>query len=173
MSLSGSTFVPQGPTIPGSVNYDSARLGSLSLGKTVNQYKTGTLTLAQILDLYNTPVPVLPALATGYMYVVDKLVLEAIYGSAAYSGGGPLYLQYGVTAHGANSASASIAAAFLTGLSADSVISATGAINNTTGLVTSVTQGAPLTLTASTAVFTAGTGGSAVYQVVYRIVPVA
>lgn len=165
--------VPPGPLIPGSVAFSSADISKLSLGTVVNQYKTGTLTLAQILDLYNTPVEILPTLSTGFMYVVDKLVIEAIYGSAAFSGGGNIYLQYGTTAHGTNTATGNIAAAFLTGLSADSIISTTGAINSTSGLATSVTDGAKLTITAGTAVFTAGTGGSAVYHVYYKVIPVA
>lgn len=171
--MSYSPFVPPGPTIPASASFASAGISKLSLGTVVNEYKTGTLTLAQILDLYNTPVQVLPTLATGFMYVVDKLVLEALYGSAAFVGGGNVYLQYGTTAHGTSTATGNIAAAFLTGLSADSIISTTGAINSTSGLATSVTEGASLTITAASAAFTVGTGGSAVYHVYYRVIPVA
>ncbi len=173
MSLSGYNYnVPPGPLLGGSVSYASAGVSRLSLGTVVNQYKTSTLTLAQVLDLYNTPVEVLPALGDGYMYVVDKLVLEAKYGSAAYVGGGNVYLQYGSTAHGANTATGNVAAAFFTGLSANSVVSTTGAINSTTGLETSVTSGASLTVTAASAVFTAGTGGSVVYHVYYKVIAV-
>lgn len=172
MSYSSNMFVPPGPLIPASVNYASASMSKLSIGDVVNQHKTGTLTLAQILDLYNTPIEILPVLAAGKMYVVEKFMLELLYGSAAFSGGGTLYLQYGTTAHGANTATGTIAAAFLTGLAADSVITTTGAINSTSGLATSVVDGASLTVTAATAVFTAGTGCSGVYQVFYKIVDV-
>ncbi len=173
MSFSGYNYnVPPGPLLGASVSYASAGISKLSLGTVVNQYKTSTLTLAQVLDLYNTPVEVLPALSDGYMYVVDKLVLEAKYGSAAYSGGGNVYLQYGSTAHGTNTATANVAAAFFTGLAANSVISATGAVNATTGLATSVTSAASLTMTAASAVFTSGTGSTLVYHVYYKIIAV-
>lgn len=161
------------PTIPGTASYAAAGISKLSLGSVVNEYKTGTLTLAQMLALYTTPVEILPALPTGYMYVVDKLVLEAVYGSAAFSGGGTVYLEYGSTAHGTDYASGTIAAAFLTGLAADSVISVAGSINSTTGLATSVTDGASICMTGATAVFTVGTGCSGVYHVTYKVVPVA
>lgn len=174
MSLSGqSVFVPQGPTIPGSVTYANAQISKLSLGTVVNQYKTGTLTLAQVLALYTTPVEVLPHADDGFMYVIDKLVLEAVYGSAAYAGGGNIYLQYGTTAHGTNVATGNVGAAFLTGLSANSVISTDGTINTTTGLATTVTDAASVTLTNASAVFTGGTGGSIVYHVYYKTIPVA
>ena len=172
-SFGNSVFVPNGPLIPSSASYASVNISKMSLGTTVNQYKTGVLTLAQVLDLYNTPVQILPPLSAGFMYEVSKLVVEAKYGSAAYAGGGNIYLQYGTTAHGANTATGNVAAAFLTGLAADSIISTTGAINGTTGLVTSVTSGASLTMTAGTAVFTLGTGGYLVYHVYYKVIPVA
>ncbi len=173
MSSGSNIFVPQGPTIPGSVAYASAAIGNMSIGKVVNEYKTGTLTLAELLALYTTPVEILPVLSAGYMYVVDKLTLEVLYGSAAFVGGGNVYLQYGDTAHGTSTATGTIAAAFFTGLSADSVISATGAINGTTGLVVTATESENITITAASAVFTVGTGASAVYHVNYKVIPVA
>jgi len=167
-----STFVPPGPLIPASASYASAGISKLSLGTVVNQYKTGTLSLEQFLDLYNTPVQILPAASTGYMYVVDKLVLEAIYGSAALAGGGTIYLQYGVTAHGTNTASSTIAAAFVTTFTADKIATTAGTIGSA-GLVTSVTEAASITITAADAVFTAGTGASFVYHIYYKTIPVA
>lgn len=163
---------PPGPLIPSSASFASADVSKLTLGTVTNQYKTGTLTLDQMLALYTTPVEVLPVLSSGYMYVVDKLVLEAIYGSAALTGGGNIYLQYGTTAHGTNTASGNIAASFLTTFSADKTVSTTGTIG-TAGLATTSTNAASLTITNDTAVFASGTGSSFVYHVFYKVVPVA
>ena len=173
MSLYGpNIFVPPGPLLRPSASYSTVSAGKLDLGKVVNQQVSGTLTLAQLQNLYTTPIQVLPALNTGFMYEVDKVIVEAVYGSAAFTGGGNIYLQYGTTAASSNAASGNIAAAFLTGLSANSVISTTGAINGTSGLASSVSNGAPLTFTNGTAVFAAGTGGSALYTVFYKVIPV-
>jgi len=152
--------------------FADTRISKLSVGNIVNRTVAGTLTLAQMQTLYTTPVQVLPPLNTGFMYVVDNMVLEAEYGTAAFTGGGNIYLQYGTTPAGTTPASANVAAAFLTGLSANSVISATGSINSTTGLAVSVVNGAAITLTNAAAVFAVGTGGSAAYTVYYKVVPV-
>jgi len=159
------------PTIPGTVSYAAAGISNLSLERVVNQQKSGTLTLAQMLALYSTPVTILPALPTGYMYVVDKFVLEAVYGSLAFSGGGVIYLQYGSTAHGANKATDDIAAAFLTTFPSSKVVSVDGLTLSSTGIVISAVTGAVVSLTAADAVFTGGTGATGAYTVYYHVVP--
>jgi hypothetical protein len=176
MSVGGQNiFTPQGPLIPASVAYASANIGKLSLGTVVNEYKTGTLTLAQVLNMYATPVEILPVLSPGFMYVVNKFVLESVYGTATYAAGGVIYLQYGAAVNGANTAPATgtIAAALLVSPTVSGIASATGVIGSSSGLATSVTNGANLTVTNLTQVFTGGTGGSAVYHVIYKVVPVA
>lgn len=146
----------------------------LSFANTLPRFATGSFSLAQVQGAFTTPVEIIPAPGSGLMVLVHWFALQLIYGSAAYSGGGAAYLQYGNTAHGTNYAtgSAAIPAAFYTGLAANSAISTTGQINSTTGLATSVCGNAAITYTNATAVFTSGTGGSGKWYCLYSIVPI-
>ncbi len=147
--------------------------GVLSFANTAIRYAAGSFTLAQILAAYTTPLTIIPAPGAGFMVVIQQFVLELVYGSAGYAGGGAAYLQYGSTAHGTNYATpvAGIPAAVFTGLSASLAIQALGNINTTSGLVTSVAANAPISYTNATAVFTSGSGGTANWYVYYSIVP--
>lgn len=146
----------------------------LSFSNVLPRYASGSLTLAQFNLLYTTPIELIPAPGAGFMSVVLQFGVEWVYGSAAPTSGGALYLEYGNTAHGTNYATpvAGIPAAFFTGLSASSAISCLGQINSTSGLATSVCGNAAVNLTNATAVFATGTGGSLNWYVWYMIVPI-
>src|SRR3569833_4711063 len=109
------------------------------------------------------------------MVVIHSFVLELIYGSAAYTGGGAAYLQNGATAHGTNYAtlSSDLPATLFTGLGASTAVSCNCNINTTTGLATSACGNAAVTYTNATAVFAVGTGGSARWYVYYSIDPIS
>lgn len=142
----------------------------------LKQYASGTFTLAQLQGAYTTPIQLITAPGSGFMVLIDQFQLELIYGSAAFSGGGVAYLQYGATAHGINFATpvtgSTIPATLFTGLNANIIISVPGTINATAGIVTSVTNNAAITYTNATAVFTSGTGGSGTWSAIYSIIPI-
>lgn len=171
------------PTTDASANADATTIavpmssnGSkvLSFANTLTRYASGNISLANFNLLYTTPIEIIPAPGAGFMNVVTMFGVEWVYGSAAPTSGGALYLQYGNTAHGSNFATpaAGIPAAFFTGLSASSAITALGQINTTTGLATSVCGNAAITVTNATGVFATGTGGSMNWYVWYQIVPI-
>jgi hypothetical protein len=58
---------------------------------------TGTITSAQILDLFNTPVELVAAPAAGYYYVVDEMEIFHDYATAPYILGGSLIVELGTT----------------------------------------------------------------------------
>jgi hypothetical protein len=56
--------------------------------------KIVSLTQNNIINMYNTPVTVLSALPTGFVYEIKSAVLIHTFGVAAYAEGGNVYLQY-------------------------------------------------------------------------------
>jgi hypothetical protein len=54
-----------------------------------------TLTSAQWLAMFTTPVLIIPAQGLGTIIVPGAIEFELIYGSVAYSGGGPVGFEYG------------------------------------------------------------------------------
>lgn len=162
---------PIPPRVPGSASYASVDISKLSLGTIVNQRKTGTLTAAQILTMFGTALEILPDLAAGYMYVVDKLVLETEYDGVAFGAGGTIALNYGTAAAGTNYAAATVASTFLTAGFVDQVTSSAGVFGGGV-LSTTVVDGVALSLTNAAAAFTLGTGAVITYHVDYKVVPV-
>jgi hypothetical protein len=59
------------------------------------QYVSFTLTAAQWIAMYTTPVLIIPAQGAGTIIVPGTIEMELIYGSAAYTGGGPVGFEYG------------------------------------------------------------------------------
>lgn len=129
---------------------------------------TVTLTAAQVLGMYATPVQLVAAPGSGKLILIDSILWDIAFVSAQYAAGGAIQAQYGNTIHGAGSpASASIAAATLNG------VSASGFLANGSG---SATLNAPATventavfLSNATAAFTTGDSTVNLY-VRYRVV---
>ena len=136
---------------------------SANLDPQILQYVSFPLTLAQILALHGTPITIVAAQGAGTLIEVVSAVLNLVYGSAAYAGGGVVSLNYGNTANLA--VTAGIAAAVFTGLGANEIETMTGPVT----LASSVCLNQPLVLLAATANFTVGTGGSATLKVAYRV----
>jgi hypothetical protein len=129
---------------------------------------TVTLSSAQILALYDTPVQLIAAPGSGKLILIDSILWDIAFGTTQYAAGGAIQAQYGNTAHGLGSpASASIAAATLNG------VAASGYIANGSG---DATLNAPATvrntavfLSNATGDFTTGDSTATLY-VRYRIV---
>lgn len=64
-------------------------------------YATGTLSNANLTGMYATPVQAIAAPGSGKAIIVKQVFVQHEYGSAAFTGGGAIVLQYGNTANGA------------------------------------------------------------------------
>jgi len=136
-------------------------------------FASDTITNTDVNGMYATPIELIVAPSANQAIIVNNFVLELIYGSAPFAGGGNVYLQYGNTAHGTDFATpgTNIPAAFITG-GANALIQTPGTINTTTGLATSVAGAASITLTNDTGAFTTGTGCSLRYYLWYSIIAI-
>ncbi len=129
---------------------------------------TVTLSAAQILGMYATPVQLIAAQGAGKLILIDSILWDIAFVSAQYAAGGAIQAQYGNTIHGAGpAASGSLAAASLNG------VAASGFLGNASG---SATLNAPATventavyLSNASAAFTTGDSTVTLY-VRYRVV---
>lgn len=143
-------------------------VSSASLNPNTIQYAKVPMTLANFTGMYAAPFQLVAAPAAGQMIVLQTMLLDWVYGSAALTAGGAITAQLGNTVHaGGVIVSGSIAAADLTGLSASSGEIANGLLAITAN--TSLTA-VGLYLSNATAAFATGTGGSANVHVWYRII---
>lgn len=119
-----------------------------------------TLTSAQLLTMFTTPVAILPAPGALMYYVVRKIVIQTFPTSTAYATGGAITLVYhggSVTPHGSN-------------VPAATLISGTGTVNelppNPATIQIPVNTG--VDITNASAVFTLGTG-TATVKIVFHV----
>lgn len=119
-----------------------------------------TLTAAQLIAMYTTPVVIVPAPASGIGIVVDYLAAQMKPTATQFTSGGVVTFQYGVTAHGAGTLvhGGSIPAAVINaGTGALTLLSPTAAANGLT-VPTDGTTASGLYISNATGVFATGTG---------------
>jgi hypothetical protein len=134
------------------------------------QTQSVSLTAAQILGMYAVPVPLLPALSLGMMYVVDNILWDVTYGTTQYAAGGAIAAQYGSTIQGGGTAAAaSIAAATLNAVAANTVFNEGSA--STLNAARSAVSGLGIYLSNATAAFTTG-NSTVVLTIRFHIVAV-
>jgi hypothetical protein len=132
------------------------------------QVATVTLTATQINAMYAVPVSVIAAPGAGKAIVVTGLAWDFVYGSAAFAAGGVVTLQYGSTLHaGGILTTTGIAAASLTGISANSLLTDTQIPIVATSANTVNTA---IYISNATQAFTTGTGTTSTLNVFYRVV---
>lgn len=119
------------------------------------QRQVVTLTNAQILALYATPVQLLPAPGAGLFYHVLKATLVDENTGTAYASGGVLTVGYGTTA-ATNALASTVAAAFLTSGTTMQEINESGVLNTVLTAANVLNQ--PIYITNATGAFTTGTG---------------
>jgi len=122
-----------------------------------------SLTAAQIIAMYTTPVSLMAAPGTGMAIIVDNITFKMTRTATAFTGGGAVEFRY-TDASGAK-VSADVAAALVTTGGAGT------AFANVRGIEASVTPvaNAAIVVTNADAVFAAGTG-TAVVTIQYHIV---
>lgn len=134
----------------------------------VIQYVKVPVTAAQVNGAYAAPFVLIAAPGANKLIRVHDVTIEVDYGSAQFTTGGAMALQYDSTANGAGVlASASLAAATLNGYSADAIVGLAGAAASGTAAAT-VNKG--IYLSNLTAAFAVGTGTTLDFHISYSIV---
>jgi hypothetical protein len=127
----------------------------------------GSISLANFLTIYDTPIQLLPPPGNGFAYVITRAGITYNYGSAQLTTGGAVVMQYGNTNHaGGTAATNTVAAASFTGATASTFFVFTTAST----ILTANWNNAGIYLTCGTADFAVGTGGSFKYFVDYTVV---
>lgn len=128
---------------------------------------TVSLTAAQIIAMYTTPVAIIPAI-TGKAIIIDSMEFDITRTSTAFTGGGVVAVQYDSTANGAGTATtATIAATVVTGAAGRTITSRIPV--NLSDVASASIVGIGLYISNQTAVFAAGTG-TATVKVKYHLV---
>jgi hypothetical protein len=166
ISNTGATTIQAGAVSASKIAANAVDYAQIALD--VAASATVTLTAAQVLGMYATPVQLVAAPGAGKLILIDSILWDIAFVSAQYAAGGAVQAQYGATIHGAGpQASASLDAATLNG------VSASGFLANGSG---AATLNAPVTventavfLSNATAAFTTGDSTVTLY-VRYRVV---
>lgn len=128
---------------------------------------TVTLSAAQIIAMYTTPVVVIPAVGNKTI-VLDSFVFDLTGTATQFTGGGVVNLQYDSTANGAGTTLHNdIAAAVVTGATARSI--SIRPAKDLSSLVGTAVNGVGVYISNKTGVFATGTG-TAVLKVSYHLI---
>lgn len=139
------------------------------LAADVVQIATVSLTSAQILGMYATPVQLIAAQGAGKLIIVDDIIWDIAFVSAQYAAGGAIAAQYGNTIHGGGpAASGTLAAATLNAVAASTYISEAGA-GGVLDVATTSALNTAVYLSNATAAFTTGNSTATLY-VRYRVI---
>jgi hypothetical protein len=125
-------------------------------------YVSGTVANAQVLTLNTVGVSLVAAQGAGTMLEVVSCVLENVFLTGAFTGGGVIGIDYGLAG---TAASTTAAATFLTSPTANQICLLTGAVASS---LSSTVLNKALVLTCATANFAAG-AGSLNYRLSYRV----
>jgi len=151
---------------PSDISAGSITTGNYLNPSLIEYVTTTTISNAQLLALYDTPVQLVPAQGAGSLILVDKMVLDYHYSTAATAAGGAIGAQYANTVHGAGvAATATIAAATLNGFTANAQMTV-GSV--AVAQVNTAVENIGIFLSNATADFTTGSGTAIVYTY-YRV----
>jgi len=147
---------------PGYINLAAGAAATTQTVVSGNQVTS--LTAAQIIAMYTTPVAITPVPGSGKAVIVDSVVVEITRTSTVFTGGGVVQFQY----HGQTTEimAQSIAAASITGTAGTSIL-ALEPVQTSGGSV--ITSAVAAEITNLTGVFAAGTGTAKVFCR-YRII---
>jgi hypothetical protein len=151
---------------------NASSAGSVILSSVGTQVAQVNLTAAQFNGMYAAPVLLVAAPGAGYMNILESMLLDMTYGSAAFASGGPVAAQYDSTAHGAGvlASNAEQAADFFQ--TANTVFPFIQASGNGSFLLTASCANKGIYLSNTTGAFTTGTGSSFKASVFFRTVAV-
>lgn len=129
---------------------------------------TVTLTAAQINGMFAAPVQAIAAQGAGTVIFPTFVFFDAIFGSAAFAGGGTIQLFYSATSPPVSPATGGPPATFLTTFAANQIQSGNKS-GSTILSALAVNQG--IFISNQTAPFTLGTGCSMVVTIQYYVIP--
>lgn len=125
-----------------------------------------TLTAAQINTMFTSPVLFIPAQGAGTVINVQRCVYNAIFGSAAFTGGGSIGQFFGLVSPPVTTATGTLPATFLTTFSANQILSQA----SMSMTVNSLAVNAAVYVSNQTGVFAGGTGSSMIVSCQYSVV---
>lgn len=140
-------------------------------GPTGTQYMSGTLTAAQINDMYNTGISLIPAPGANKAVIVNDFILELVSDGTVFTGGGAISLQYGDVGAGGPAITATIAATLLTGAGTNRISLSYGALVNSA--VANYRNAAVAITNGGAAVFAGGGASTVNWKIWYSTIPVA
>ena len=126
----------------------------------------GPFTATQINGMYTTPILLIPAAGPGTVIRVIDCILNAVYGSAAFTGGGNISIYYTAPSPPVSLAAAAPGVGFLTTFSSNQVASLSGTFTST---LSSVVENSGIYLSNATQVFAAGTGATLYAECKYYV----
>jgi hypothetical protein len=134
--------------------------GGLWMGAAKINHVQVSLTAAQIIAMYTTPVVLVAAPGTGKTIAVSRCIFTITRTSTAFTGGGANIIQYDSTANGAgtNACDSTLASTVVTGASGTSVSLRNGAVISDSAAL----QNKGIYISNATAVYAAGTGTATV-----------
>lgn len=168
--------VPTATAVTGDVTINNTGVTAIGAGKVlsamldpaITQIVTVPVTAAQLNAAYGAPFILIAAPGANKLIVVKSVAIEVNYGSAQFANGGVVALQYDNTVHGAGTlASATIAAATVTGWAADSTLVVAGAMASAAA---STTSNKGIYLSNDTAAFITGTGTTLALHIQYAVI---
>lgn len=125
-----------------------------------------TLTAAQVDGMFTTPILFIPAQGAGTVISINRCLFNAIFGSAAFTGGGTINAFYGSVSPPVNLVGPGIVASFLTTFAANQITAP-----NTAMAVTTAAVNAAVYISNQTGVFASGTGSSLIVNCQYSVAP--
>jgi hypothetical protein len=130
------------------------------------KHKRVSLTAANMIAMYTTPVVLLAAPGTGKVITINKVLFAITRTSTAFTGGGAAIIQYDSTANGGgtNACDSTLASTVITGSSGASYSTRNGAVISDSSAIAN--KG--IYISNATAVFAAGTG-TAVVDLYYTV----
>jgi hypothetical protein len=134
------------------------------------QYMSGSLTAAQINDMYNNAISLIPTPGANEGILVREWSLELVSDGTAFTGGGAIGLQFGNVGHAGLAVSTTIAATLLTGAGVNRLSTGTGIITNA---VTANYVNTFVAITNATAVFAAGGLSTVNWKIWFSKIPTA
>lgn len=153
-SLPSNIVLTLPATLPlyGDTPMSSETAGTLTFNTLGVIHRSVTITAANLKTMYTTGIEVLPP-AGNDGWMIHRVVILSNGGNGDYTGGGPIYLQYGATGHGGTGvkASANLDQGVLTGASSTRISTALGSA--ITGSTQAAVSGDGVFISNDTAVF--------------------
>lgn len=151
---------------------NASSAGPVSLSSVGSQVAQVSISAAQFNGMYAAPLLLVAAPGAGYLNLVQSMILDMSYGSAAFASGGVVAAQYAATVHGAGQLATNSEQAADFFVTANTIFPFVGTSGNGNYLTKSTAANAGIYLSNATGAFTTGTGSSFEATVFFKTVAV-